>query len=1507
MISNQRPNGLQAYILGTLDDSYSDIISRVFGIIFLATPHRGSRYARTLNSILSASIITKAKIYVAELEAMSPTLQDINEQFRLVCKSLHLISFYESLKTQIGTSKVLVVGRDSGVLGYPSEISSPMNADHHNVCKFKSRDDPNYVTLRDVIRDCVMKCSNSLSEDERAVIETPKIDQSAEADKFEVLQTLTAILGVEEVLSLTKYQELEGTCQWIQTRDFYDTWLQPSPDAMLRVIWLTGLPGIGKSTLTQALVNNLKVDDDSEEIQPGCQYHFFTFSDMTKQTVAYALRCIAFQLALEHDGFCRQLCEVYKKTKETFEEQEAEVVWTRIFVGIIFKMDFGKPLYWIFDGLDESDNALSLVNFIFKAKPKSPIRIFLTSRPTSILINFAQSRREFLTHVPLTAEDTRDDVKLFIRTTLDDTVPISEGMRDSIAEQMFTNASGSFVWVKLALKTLERAWHTEEDIQRALSNMPQGMQALFDRMARTIVAMKQSSPRNFALASRILAWATCSAEPLTIGQLAHALEPEFTKFQNLEATIVDLCGHFITTVGNTVVPIHETAKSFLLGNHQAKKEIPQTWTPLLNGPACHEHLAAACLAYLSSEKWVHVLMRMQDDEGKATQATRNIISENRTTLLLSEHPFLPYAVSHWAYHIRHTTPCAESSLLSLLQDFFDRHVLSWIHACAILRDLRIVTRAARYINFFAQKCNSHSSLNPTATVSRDQYSFFSLWTVDLIRIVGRFGRHLAEKPTCVYKMLPPMCPRSSMVFKTYASGNPGARGGNKLSFHGIMSDRWDDCLARLPIGEERTIYRVLSTVTYLICLVAVGGEIIVCYSETCEEARRMTHGEYVAHMAVNKSGSMLATAGIETLRVWEISSGEQMYQFDRSEDSLVMSIVFGTTDEELIVGYDDFRVTSYGLQKTVVLSEVVVEEDDGEDYQSCPRAMVFSPDVTKLAIAISGRPMLIWDMEIAALGKQRPIKCVRASDMTKHPDGAWNQVDSIIWHPDGLSVFVLYQDTTIVRFFLDDDDEAVESTETLAREMIISHGGKFLLTSDNAGTLSLWLLPGFHLVYRLSSPEEELVRDLAFSPDSQRFYDIRGAICNIWEPEVLLCTNDDDDSEDIPASDKNERSFSDPVLTTNTSFRSQITTVARGPGDRYCVCGKDDGSIAIFDASNGSKLRKAYSHANGSSVIALAWSPDGKYIASADDNGRILVKRLESKDEDGKWAVFPCLNFRDEEPVQQIIFHPSEKLMLIAFPESDRVWNLKAKTELWRRDRVGKDLWLQQQLWINHPLRKNLLMCMRPDKTFTVLSWFPDKGKAPSAEPVESTSSHALTEASSEYASSNSLRPAAVMLASPYVRRFSQSDSGRFVVAEVLSGVSAQYTKLGNSKGLRLDAMHSEAIQLATGAAGPSIKLVSTLDEEVCDLVRLFLGCYKEHIVFLNHEYWVCTFPFEQAVGRGGGGDGTQAAGIKRQFFLPRDCISPSSLPLVTLAAEVGSVLFPRNGELAVVRNGLRL
>ena len=148
----------KAYVLGRNDSQYAHIISKTYGIMFLATPHRGAHYAKILNNILStAPLGLPPKAYVDDLDTQSRALQDINEQFRTLCGDLSLVSFFETLKTSFGITKSLIVEKESGVLGYPQETSNPLNADHHTICKYRSREDGNYISVKNMLRLWALK------------------------------------------------------------------------------------------------------------------------------------------------------------------------------------------------------------------------------------------------------------------------------------------------------------------------------------------------------------------------------------------------------------------------------------------------------------------------------------------------------------------------------------------------------------------------------------------------------------------------------------------------------------------------------------------------------------------------------------------------------------------------------------------------------------------------------------------------------------------------------------------------------------------------------------------------------------------------------------------------------------------------------------------------------------------------------------------------------------------------------------------------------------------------------------------------------------------------------------------------------------------------------------------------------------------------------------------------------------------------------------------------------
>lgn len=54
-------------------------------------------------------------------------------------------------------STQMIVEKDSAVLGYPDEVPMAMKADHHTICKYPSREDVNYINLRNLLKTMVDK------------------------------------------------------------------------------------------------------------------------------------------------------------------------------------------------------------------------------------------------------------------------------------------------------------------------------------------------------------------------------------------------------------------------------------------------------------------------------------------------------------------------------------------------------------------------------------------------------------------------------------------------------------------------------------------------------------------------------------------------------------------------------------------------------------------------------------------------------------------------------------------------------------------------------------------------------------------------------------------------------------------------------------------------------------------------------------------------------------------------------------------------------------------------------------------------------------------------------------------------------------------------------------------------------------------------------------------------------------------------------------------------------
>ena len=258
--------------------------------------------------------------------------------------------------------------KDSAVLGYPGEISRALNADHHNVCKFDSPKDPNYVAVKNAISSLV---NNLALTSTSPSIQSPN---RKEAHELRILLGVTEPPDVDYIFY--RDQWMSGTNGWLLEEARYLKWLHAVEPAT-SVLWLKGGAATGKSVLSSFIINSLV------EQGASCQYFFIRFGDHKKRLLSSLLLSIAYQIAQVVPEFRPQILHLLDETT-SFENASPRTIWERVFKPTMLKMKDLKPIYWIIDGLDEADDARKVVKLLLDIPLSSvPLRILLVSRPLS--------------------------------------------------------------------------------------------------------------------------------------------------------------------------------------------------------------------------------------------------------------------------------------------------------------------------------------------------------------------------------------------------------------------------------------------------------------------------------------------------------------------------------------------------------------------------------------------------------------------------------------------------------------------------------------------------------------------------------------------------------------------------------------------------------------------------------------------------------------------------------------------------------------------------------------------------------------------------------------------------------------------------------------------------------------------------------------------------------------------------------------------------------------------
>lgn len=1434
----------KAFILAQNDNQYRQTLESARAIIFLSTPHRGTNLAELLNRILSVSVFNhSAKQYIAELRQNSPALQDINEQFRNIAPKLRIFSFFETQQTSVGPKKMMVLEKDSSILGYPDEISKPLNADHHNVCKFTSQQDPNYVSVRNALKSLLTRKSDSN-------IGVPPPHVTSEIDMSKVEHVLAVSSNPQEDYDYYRSRWMPGSCGWIFARPMFHSWLENCADNS-HVISVHGVPGCGKSILSSFVIEQLQDKGYS------CQYFFFRFGDSAKRTVNSLLRSIAYQVAVEVPEV-RTYIQSLADDSVRLEKAEGRVIWQKIFMAKLSKLRLRKPLFWIIDALDECEAPQLLLSlFTSISSFQTPLRIMFVGRKTEKLAAAFQRVEASVPVNTLAADGAKEDLESYVAHEIHFMRGDAQ-FKARITKKIYTMAHGNFLWAHLVLKEILQC-HTETAVEMALEELPADLEPLYHRMEQAL--SKSLKPSDRKLSKDILTWIICSQRALTIEELSEVLRPEFSHALDLRLTISQVCGDFVVVDGRSRIGmVHQTAREFLIKTPGLDHSItPQTG---------HQELFMKCISCLSVPA-----------------------GRTRITIPLKQ-PFLHYAVTTWPFHLGLSTISSDNStLLALFKFFQGSYVLSWIHMLAAVDSLRSLIYASQsLVSYLGKKSKVDAESSPLMHRLQEK-EMLELWAVDLVKIVGKFGDQLVKHPRSIYSLIPAFSPTKTIISRQGGQDRPGIA----LSITGQSLQQWDDCLSKFLVGRDSQSLKVICIDRYFV-IVTSDGKLRLYDTLTNQPWHKIVHGERILSFRFSMTYEKCATYGFRETKVWSVKEKRQLYSIQNPVNAKALDLAFSLDESAIFTCSDDKRIRQCLLGSSehawqILNSDRGFDDAGGKIYNS-PRRVSFNAAGTQVAVAFRGFPLLVWDVE----GADLVGRCERDTDRDRSRQDLYSEVGPICWNPVTGHVLGLYKDGCIFKWH--PLESFSQESRTVETAISCSANGTLFATANSEGILKVWDFHHLSVIYQLSCHTS--VTDLAMSPDGRRLYDLRESFCNIWEPNALIRLAEADEKSSETSSSMAGSTQLSLASEGPTEISEPLTALAIGPKTGIYCSGDDIGIVRMCKPHDKIVTRISQGFMP---VDYVAWSDDETYLATADLSGRLNVRYKDPSTSPTSAAEYSLLmEAKAGNGLRQLLFsQDNESLLVVTFAFTE-LWSLETKTMIITRPNTAP-----YSQWINHPVQSDALIQCTPTGFYvfrwsdlTEIACF-NFEQAP-FQISHNKESHSSRRPSASLPMSpdenrDSVDDVFVTRTGSHIMvhiSFASAQRSRSTHYQAVSTAlltTAETTTKAQIQAREMPRTMAIDIGKVLGFVSQSPRRTSygMLDEAHSEV--------EDVLVFLDRDNWVCSFKF---------GDGLFTnTKIRKHFFLPQDWLNTDSLRLATVSKD-GRLYCPRNGEVALVSNWLQ-
>lgn len=418
-----------------------------------------------------------------------------------------------------------------------------------------------------------------------------------EEDKFERQRQTEMAQDVFGWLSAAEDQQEERlhqisdkrqpeTCNWILKDPQMRPWIED--DSGDGILWMTGIPGAGKSFLCSLLVENLRTQ------QHLCTlYYFCGHQSSSGDTCAVILRTLAFQLLQQNLDLASLVHQAYLQKGSNKSGPAMKKLLTQV-------LPTSRVVRIIIDGIDERDHATqqeilkSLIEIRKSADPYCKLLVSSRDEPQ------IQKSLAAKSHLKL-GEKTMDGLSLYIKVRIEGLQAhfpdIDSALMDLVEQRLHSKAKGMFLWVRLVTDTLIDQI-SELGIEHAIDQLPEGLNEAYGLIQSRIDSLRPAQRRQRAF--NILYWVCAARRPISLHEVADGivLHPGQTALNRRTRVnepirdIVELCAPLLERLKNGVLDlVHFSAKEFFVHEQSG---------PFVDVAKANLNIALSCVINLTS-------------------------------------------------------------------------------------------------------------------------------------------------------------------------------------------------------------------------------------------------------------------------------------------------------------------------------------------------------------------------------------------------------------------------------------------------------------------------------------------------------------------------------------------------------------------------------------------------------------------------------------------------------------------------------------------------------------------------------------------------------------------------------------------------------------------------------------------------------------------------------------------------------------------------------------------